>query len=218
MKDRRGRRNFKRLSRVKNIAVTKKRMTYISLAIFVTVVTYFGWKLTARSQYESAEYTVLKSDGAFQIRQYPALMMVTTNMKLETQGDDGSFMRLFRYISGENKGDQKVAMTTPVFMASDEGSLVGRMGFVIPRKFVGNQIPEPSGKQVQIRERSGGRFAVISFNGRLNNDSCAAAEERLRDWITSRGLRGKTEVESAGYDPPWTPGPLRRNEVLIRLQ
>tara|TARA_B110000263_G_C15274688_1_gene495280 strand:- start:377 stop:1033 length:657 start_codon:yes stop_codon:yes gene_type:complete len=218
MKDRRGRWNFKRLSRVKNIVVIKKRMIYISLAIAVTVVTYFGWKLTARSQYESAEYTVLKSDGVFEIRQYSTLMMVTTNMKLEAQGDDGSFMRLFRYISGENEGDQKVAMTTPVFMESDEGSLVGRMGFVIPRKVAENQIPEPFGNQVQIRERSGGRFAVISFNGRLNSDSSAAAEERLRGWIKSRGLQGKIEVESAGYDPPWTPGPLRRNEVLIRLQ
>lgn len=25
-------------------------------------------------------------------------------------------------------------------------------------------------------------------------------------------------VESASYDPPFTPGPLRRNEVLIRLK
>jgi len=25
-------------------------------------------------------------------------------------------------------------------------------------------------------------------------------------------------VETAGYDPPFTPGPLRRNEVLIRLK
>jgi hypothetical protein len=193
-------------------------MIYISLAFVVTVVTYFGWKLTARSQYESAEYTVLKSDGVFEIRQYSTLMMVTTNMKLEAQGHDGSFMRLFRYISGENEENQKVAITTPVFMEADEGSLVGWMGFVIPRKVVENQIPEPFGNQVQIRERSGGRFAVISFNGRLNSDSSAAAEERLRGWIKSRGLQGKIEVESAGYDPPWTPGPLRRNEVLMRLQ
>ncbi|MFM7516668.1 MAG: heme-binding protein, partial [Pirellula sp.] len=25
-------------------------------------------------------------------------------------------------------------------------------------------------------------------------------------------------VETAGYDPPFTPGPLRRNEVLIRIK
>jgi hypothetical protein len=210
--------SIKRLSRIKNIAVIKKRIIYISFAIVVTAVTYFGWKLTARGQYESAEYTVVKSDGVFEIRQYPSLMMVTTNMKLETQGDDGSFMRLFQYISGENEADQKVAMTTPVFMQSDEDDLGGRMGFVIPRRVADAKIPEPSGSQVQIRERSGGRFAVISFSGRMNSDNCAAAEERLRYWMSSQGLLGKVDAESAGYDPPWTPGPLRRNEVLIRLQ
>ena len=25
------------------------------------------------------------------------------------------------------------------------------------------------------------------------------------------------EPEIASYDPPWTPGPLRRNEILIRI-
>ena len=35
----------------------------------------------------------------------------------------------------------------------------------------------------------------------------------------SGGLSPATPVaSSAGYDPPWTPGFLRRNEVLIQLQ
>jgi hypothetical protein len=34
--------------------------------------------------------------------------------------------------------------------------------------------------------------------------------------MSQKGLAGD-DVEFAGYDPPWTPGPLRRNEVLIRL-
>jgi hypothetical protein len=195
----------------------RNKMVYISLTVAVVAVIYFGWKLTARGLYESAEYAVLESDGAFEIREYPPLMMVTTNMQFEAQGNDGSFMRLFRYISGANDADQKVAMTTPVFMQPVADETAGQMGFVIPRKVAAEQIPEPSGGSVQIRERVGGRFAVVRFNGRLNRGTFAAAEERLRSWLMARGLRGKAEVETAGYDPPWTPGPLRRNEVLIRL-
>ena len=47
----------------------------------VTVVglAYLGWKVTARGAYESAEYTVLQSDGKFETREYPDLMMATTN-------------------------------------------------------------------------------------------------------------------------------------------
>ena len=194
--------------------MNRNRMIYVTLTVVVAAVTYFGWKLTARGAYESAEYTVLESEGAFEIREYPPLMMATTNMQFATQGEDGSFMRLFRYISGANDANQKVAMTTPVFMQPDEGE----MGFVIPSKIADDQIPVPSGDRVEIRERDGGRFAVIRFTGRLNSDTFAASEERLRSWMTARELVGEEEVETAGYDPPWTPGPLRRNEVLIRLQ
>lgn len=193
-------------------------MIYISLAIVVTAIFFFVWKVTARSQYESADYTVLESKGVFEIREYPSLMMVTTNMNIETQGDDGSFRRLFRYISGANETGQKVAMTTPVLIQPDKDVPGHRMGFVIPKRVVEERVPKPSSNQVQIRERGGGRFAVIRFNGRLTSDKFAAAETRLRSWMLSQGLLGEVYVESAGYDPPWTPGLLRRNEILIRLR
>ncbi len=88
-------------------------MVYLCVAAVSVALAYFGWKLTARSAYESAEYTVLESDSPFETREYPDLMMATTNMQFESQGDDGSFMRLFRYISGGNEREQKVAMTIP---------------------------------------------------------------------------------------------------------
>ena len=161
---------------------------------------------------------MLEFDGSFEIREYPSLMMATTNTQFAAQGDDGSFMRLFRYISGANDAAQEVAMTTPVFMQPNEDEMAGKMGFVIPSKIAPDQVPEQSGSNVEIRERSGGRFAVIRFDGRLNGASLAAAGEHLRTWMTSRALLGEEDVETAGYDPPWTPGLLRRNEVLIRLK
>jgi hypothetical protein len=94
-------------------------MVYLSVSVAIVAVTYFCWKVTARSAYESAEYTVLEADGPFETHQYPDLMMATTNMQFESQGDDGSFMQLFQYISGANDAEQKVAMTALVFMDSE---------------------------------------------------------------------------------------------------
>ena len=184
----------------------------------VVVLAYFGWKLTARGAYESAAYTVLESDGPFETREYPDLMMATTGMQLETQGDDGSFMRLFRYIGGANEHEHKVAMTTPVFMQSEAYVTSGQMGFVIPREVTAQGIPSPTNDNVQIRKRIGGRFAVIRFDGRMNRESVAKAEDELRVWMNGSGMIGDGDAEFAGYDPPWTPGLLRRNEVLIRLK
>ena len=197
--------------------MNRKRIIYASIVIVVAALSYFGWKLTARGAYESAEYSVVQSDGPFEVREYEDLMMATTNMKLESQGDDGSFMRLFQYISGANSDEQKVAMTTPVFMEAEAYEAQGEMGFVIPKEVANQHIPEPSNDNVQIRKRDGGRFAVIRFAGRMNSESVREAEERLCKWMEDQKLIRAGDPEFAGYDPPWTPGPLRRNEILIRL-
>jgi hypothetical protein len=195
-----------------------KRMIYLGISAIAFAFAFSGWKLSARSAYESAEYTVLQSDGPFETREYPDLMMAATSMKFASQGNDGSFMRLFRYISGANHLEKKVAMTTPVFMEPEARENPGQMGFVIPKDVTERQIPDPSDGNVQIRKRLGGRYAVCRFAGRINGESVRKAEERLRKWMSDRGLIGDDDVEFAGYDPPWTPGPLRRNEVLIRLK
>jgi hypothetical protein len=193
-------------------------MIYLFVACAVGALAYLGWKLTARSAYESAEYTLLDSDSPFETRRYPDLLMATTNMKVESQGDDGSFTRLFQYIRGANDDEQKVAMTTPVFMEPEADDHQGQMGFVIPKNVAEQDVPKPTSENVQIRKRAGGRFAVMRFSGRMNRESLAKAEEQLRQWMTKKGLVGDRDAEFAGYDPPWTPGPLRRNEVLIRLK
>ena len=193
-------------------------MAYLIAAMMVVAITYFGWKLTARGAYESAQYKVLESDGSFEIREYPDLMLATTKMQIESRSNDRSFGRLFRYISGGNEAEQKVAMTTPVFMISDEQVTKGQMGFVIPSKVASNAIPVPLSEDVQIQKRSGGRFAVIRIAGRMNSEVQSISEEELRRWMDTKGLASDGSIEFAGYDPPWTPGPLRRNEILIRLR
>lgn len=193
-------------------------MFYVALVVVLVVGGSFAWTLTARAAYESAEYTVVESDGQFEIREYPDLMLASTNMRPAAQGNDGSFMRLFQYISGKNETDQKVAMTTPVFMEAKEADAPeGRMGFVIPKEVAVRGAPKPESEDVEIRKREGGRFAVIRFTGRMDKQDLDEAEAKLRKWMETKGLAGVSEMESAGYDPPWTPGPLRRNEVLIRL-
>ena len=199
-----------------------KKMIYLIIAVVIGGVVFMGWKLTSRSAYESAEYTVLETDGQIELRDYPDLMLVTTTMGTRTQGDDGSFGRLFRYISGGNENKQKVAMTTPVFMEPQNASEKpeqnrGQMGFVIPKGVAQTSIPVPGSDQVEVTKRPGGTFAVIRFAGRNDLEVCQKQQRLLEAWIEKRQLKSDGESEIAGYDPPWTPGPLRRNEILIRI-
>ena len=198
--------------------MVSRKMIYFVIVVVVAGVAYAGWKFTSRSAYESAEYTVLKSDGDIELRSYPELMLATTNMGTRIQGEDGSFGRLFQYISGGNEGKQKVAMTTPVFMEPQSGSADGQMSFVIPKEVAASNVPEPTGEQVQITKRPAGQFAVIRFAGRLDSDIRVEQQSKLENWIETNGYTATGQTEMAGYDPPWTPGPLRRNEILIRVE
>ncbi len=193
----------------------RPRQLFLALSVVLAVLS------TARAEpesYESAKYEVIEKDGAFEIRQYPDLMLATTKMKSEGPRASGSFMRLFQYISGANLQNQKIAMTTPVFTETAAGNDESEMGFVVPNDLAEKSIPEPSNKQVHIKKRKGGKFAVIRFNGYMNANSVSQAEKSLRDWIKGRGITGEKVCEFAGYDAPGTPARLRRNEVLIRLK
>lgn len=192
------------------------RLTLL-LAVGCGTLLYLGWKTTARAAYESASYTTVKTDGDFTIRRYPDLTVASTGMQ-SVRGDDGSFMRLFQYISGSNQADQKIAMTTPVFMEPSAEGKPGRMAFVLPAEVAQAGAPQPTGEAVEVGKRPGGRFAVVRFSGRMDQALAAEKERELRQWIQRQGLEAVGKAETAGYDPPWTPGPLRRNEVLIRLK
>ncbi len=196
----------------------KRRMICLATILAVVGGGVAAWTMTARAGYESAEYKVIESDHNIEIREYPDLMLVATDSNMDSQGRDGSFMRLFRYISGTNEDNQKIAMTTPVFMEGEVGKRDVSMGFVMPKEVAAEGVPEPKGEGVEIRKREGGRFAVIRFSGRIDARVAKQQEEKLRMWMKSRGLAGDANAEAAGYDPPFTPGPLRRNEILIRLE
>jgi hypothetical protein len=92
----------------------RKTMIYFSAMMIFVLAGVFAWNSMARAAYESAEYTIVTSDGKFEVREYPDLILVATTTKLDGQGRDGSFIKLFRYISGANESDKKFSMTTPL--------------------------------------------------------------------------------------------------------
>jgi len=194
-----------------------RRRTLIIVTIAFASIIGFGWNLTARAAYESAPYKVLKKDGDIEIREYPDLLLAATGSKVSTNGKDGSFMKLFRYISGSNEANQKIEMTTPVFMEDGVNSPNALMGFVMPKSVAQAGAPQPTGAGVVLHNREGGKFAVIRFSGRMNEKLASKQEAILRSWIAKNGLTASERADTAGYDPPFTPGMFRRNEVLIPL-
>lgn len=186
----------------------------LSILAAVAALTLAGCQAT-RAGYESAPYKVVRSEGKIELRDYPALTVVETPMA-SLDGSDGSFMRLFRFISGANEGKQKIAMTTPVFMSGS--STNATMAFVLPAKLPTGGVPKPADGALSVREMPAGRFAVLRFSGGRNTKNEAESRGRLEEWMERERLTALGGPVYGYFDTPWTPAFLRRNEVMLRTE
>jgi len=158
---------------------------------------------------ETPDYKVLSQDGKFEVRAYPEMTLV------RTASGDGDFMRLFRYISGGNEAEQKIAMTAPVLM-KHEGESTG-MSFIVPRAVALEKVPAPEDPAVTMDNLPAGQFAVYQYSGGRNETNEQEALGKLRAWIDKQRLEITGEPLFGYYDPPWIPPFLRRNEVMLRI-
>jgi len=191
------------------------KMTLFITGSLLVILILAGCQLS-RSGYESEPYSVKRTENDFEIRLYPKLMLVETPTLRAGDGRDGSFMRLFRYITGSNEQGQKIAMTTPVFMSETVSNPT--MAFVLPKDYEASRVPEPKDSKVKIRAIEAGEFAVLRFQGSRSDELESQSLARLIDWVNNQHLKIIGSPLYAYFDPPWTPPFLRRNEVMLRLE
>lgn len=177
----------------------------ISVLAASSLVLAGGCSLT-RAGYQTAPYQVVRKTPGFEIRDYPAIRVA------ETKEAGGGFMRLFRYIDHGNAESQGIAMTTPVWMDRTESQ--GTMSFVLPSGL--SSPPAPKDPEVRIRELPAGSWAVRRFKGSGRGPDDAAARV-LGEELRKAGIPTTGTPRFAYFDPPWIPGFLRRNEVMIQV-
>ena len=198
-----------------------KIVLLIALGIMVIAVVIVFGCATTRKGYESAKYTVVVADESTEVRNYPALIVAETPMpETGDRAQNSGFMNLFQYISGNNERQQKIPMTTPVLVvgtATNSASTNAAMAFVMPGKFSFGDLPRPTTTNVILRQMEPARYAVRRFSGSRKDALLARETETLLRWLETKNIAPLAAPFFAFYDPPWTPGFLRRNEVLIRI-
>ncbi|MEM9446292.1 MAG: heme-binding protein [Verrucomicrobiota bacterium] len=164
--------------------------------------------------YETARYDVLLKEGSLEIRLYDDLYVASAKMG---KGLNSSFMKLFGYISRDNRSDTKIAMTTPVF-----GDMEGeeqRMYFVLPEEYQNgsSEIPEPNSKSVKIDKIKGGQFVAYKYIGSDTKEMREKAKVKLQDWAEAKKRVISKEFLWAAYNGPSVPRDKRHHEILARV-
>jgi hypothetical protein len=208
---------------------TKSRLLVILKPIvLVFFVTILG--IGNAMAVEEAKYTVELKDKKFELRSYEPHILAETFVDGDFDGaGNKAFRKLFKYISGNNKSQQKVAMTSPVGQGAasekiDMTSPVGQqqksngrwaVSFMMPASFSQETIPVPNGPEVILRQVPARHIASLRYSGFWSEKSYLRHKEKLKKWAKDKGFKVVGEAEWARYNSPFTPWFMRRNEILL---
>jgi hypothetical protein len=210
------------------IAAALILLGFAGMAVFVFVI----------QNVETPDYSVVEQDGAFELRDYPAMVVA----EVTSDGDrrealSAGFGPLARYIFAKERDGERIAMTAPVeqqradalapdariaMTAPVTQSRTGDDGwavrFIMPADYDLEQLPTPANAEVSLKQIPARRSAAVRFSGRTDDALIAEQEARLRAWMAERGLEPAAAPVYAYYNDPFTPGFLRRNEVIVPVQ
>ena len=177
--------------------------------LILTTFFFLNSSIVMSQKYETQEYKVVDQIDQIEIRYYPSAPMIKVT---SNQSRNNNFGKLFRYIAGNNNNEEKIAMTTPVYM-SDQSKT---MEFVLPKRFLSGEIPLPNDDDVEVYISEPKYYAAIKYSGYSNNKKEENYSDELIKTIQNSNLKMLSEYFVLSYDAP-TKFYNRRNEILIQV-
>lgn len=155
---------------------------------------------------------MVKEIGDVEIRQYLPCVMADVIVKsdYERAGNIG-FRPLVTYISQNN-----IAMTAPVIQEQNTNSS-WVVSFVMPADMTLAQLPIPKNSNVTLRQVQEHYAAALVFKGITTWRKIKEKEAELREVLAREGIQASGQLKIARFDPPWKPGFMRHNEVVIPI-
>lgn len=179
---------------------------------------------------EEASYEVVKVDGSFELRDYAPHVLAETLVDGNfDEAGSSAFRRLFRYISGDNRSQTKIAMTAPVSQQSGEKiamtAPVGQqksgdkwlVSFMMPASYDIGTLPVPDDPLVTLRQVPARRMATIVYSGFWSEKNYQKNKTKLDSWIQKEALTVNGETIWARYNAPFSLWFMRRNEILVSV-
>lgn len=170
---------------------------------------------TSTEKTEIPEYKILKKLNHIEIREYPALIMATTNLGSSYGENSGNgFRTVANYIFGGNETNEKISMTAPVVV---EMSDTMKMSFIMPSQYKMEELPKPNNSNVNIHKEQEKIVAVIQYPGFSNDKKMEEYRLRLEQELKENNLSSKGSFMYFGYNPPYQLT-NRRNEIAVEIE
>jgi hypothetical protein len=203
-------------------------MKHVSIALFTVLLSLMAGNVMA---VEEAKYTVSVKQDKLEVREYAPSIVAEVIIKDDFKdASNAAFRPLFKYISGDNTGRDKIAMTAPVAQKPEPEKIamptpVGQqksgdswaVSFMMPDSYTMDSIPLPDDPAVTLREVPAYRAAAIRYSGTWSEKSYKKQLALLQEWMAAENLEAAGKPVWARYNAPFTPWFMRRNEILIPI-
>jgi hypothetical protein len=163
---------------------------------------------------ERQKYQVLQNIDGIEIRDYSPYVTadILVNEDYEKAANQG-FRPLANYIFGNN-----IAMTAPVIVQNEsDESEKWQVSFVMPDGSRIEDMPAPSGA-VKLRSEAAEICAAIKFSGYTGRDRINKYEKKLLQVLKEQNIQVTGKLRIARFDPPWKPGFIRHNELIVPIK
>ncbi|MEI6864182.1 MAG: heme-binding protein [Candidatus Adlerbacteria bacterium] len=212
-----------------------KNMITILIALVILIGLWSIWGFFS-SRVEQADYTVVKKMDGYEIREYPAHIVAQTTVKGSYGESIGNGFRIVAgYIFGGNTKKESIAMTAPVVAQKVGGEKISEsiamtapvvattegdsqiISFGMPRSYTLETLPTPNDPRVKIVMIPTKKYAALQFSGYRSDARVKDMQEKLASALARDGVATKGSTAYAGYNAPWTPPWMMRNEVLVEI-
>lgn len=182
------------------------------LVIMVITQSYVSRNTTLTEQHA---YKVLKIYKQFEIRKYEAALFSSVKMASNSYKETSSigFRVLAGYIFGDNKKNEKIAMTTPVVMEMGDST---KMLFKVPANYALNELPQPNNSAINFEKQDEKVMAAIRFDGWASDEKIKKYTALLKEALAQEKINHKNTFSYLGYNPPYEIF-NRRNEIVVEL-
>lgn len=211
-------------------------MIYILITLIAIALLWSIWGFFT-SHVEQADYSVVKKMKDYEIREYPAHIVAQTKVQgAFGESMSNGFRIIAGYIFGGNTKKESIAMTVPVVAQTGGSSKISEniamtapvvaiadgdsqlISFGMPRSYTLETLPIPNDSRVKIIMIPAKKYGVMRFSWYSSDERIKHAQEKLLLALTRDGLVSIGNPAYAGYNAPWTPPWMTRNEVLIEIK
>lgn len=222
--------------RPSHVRKTVSNGTLTSMTILLGIVALLGlWSIWGyfSSRVEQAEYSVISNAEGYEVREYaPHIEAQTTVDGSYDEALSKGFRIIAGYIFGGNTTKERIAMTAPVREQKQSSERIAMtapvvartqgdarvVAFVMPKSYTLASLPTPKDSRVALVEVPAKKMAVLRFTWFRTSDRITTMENQLRAALSRDEVEMVGSPSYAGYNAPWTPPWMTRNEVMIEIR